>query len=165
MSRTKQIIIQETAQELKKLFRKYPNHLHTRIQFLYSIKTGITDSTKQLALQLMVTEKTIRQWKSTYALGGLNGLLKYERGKNKSNSMITPEINKIIVEQLSSPTSAFTSYVDLYQWLKENHLENVTYRVVHHHTHTKLKASLKVARKSHIKKDEKAVDDFKKMLM
>lgn len=87
----------------------------------------------------------------------------YERGKHKSNGIITPAINEQIVEQLSSPTSAFTSYIDLQQWLQENHLPTVSYRVVHHHAHTKLKVSLKLARKSHIKKDDKAVEVFKKL--
>jgi len=51
----------------------------------------------------------------------------------------------------------------LQQWLQQNHLPTVSYRVVHHHAHNKLKASLKVARKSHIKKDAAAVEDFKKV--
>jgi hypothetical protein len=90
-------------------------------------------------------------------------LLSYKRGKQKSNGIITPAINELIVKKLSSPNASFTSYIDFQQWLQENYLPTVSYRVVHHHAHTKLKASLKVARKSHIKKDEKAVEGFKKI--
>ena len=79
-----------------------------------------------------------------------------------SNGIITPAISALIKEELSSPTSGFTSYIDLQQWLQENHLPTVTYRVVHHHATVKLNASLKVARKSHIRKDPAAVEDFKK---
>lgn len=165
MALRKQITITETVQDLKQLFHKHPNHLHPRIKMLYYLQSNITNKTKDLAEKLLVSISSIQDWKNAYASGGLKELLQYERGQNKSNATITPEVNKIIAEQLSSPTSAFTSYTSLYQWLKENHLENVTYRIVHHHTHTKLKASLKVARKSHIKKDEQAVDDFKKMLI
>lgn len=129
---------------------------------LYYIKSNTTNVTKVLAEKLMVSIPTIQGWKNAYSSGGLENLLKYERGKNKVNGAITPAINKAIVEQLSSPRSAFSNYVDLHQWLKENHLDNVSYRVVHHHAHTKLKASLKVARKSHIKKDALAVELFKK---
>ena len=89
--------------------------------------------------------------------------MSYDKGKHKSNGIITPAISAAIKEQLSSPTSAFTSYIDLQQWLQENHLPTVSYRVVHHHATVKLKASLKVARKSHIKKDEDKVESFKKM--
>jgi len=97
-----------------------------------------------------------------YLIGGIENLLHYEKGKHKSNGIITPTISTVIKEQLSSPTSGFTSFVDLQQWVQENHLPTVTYRVVHHHASVKLKASLKVARKSHIRKDLVAVEDFKK---
>lgn len=83
---------------------------------------------------------------------------------NKSNGIITPTINAHIVEQLSNPLNSFTSYIDLQQWVQENHLPTVSYKVVHSHAKYKLGASLKVARKSHIKKDVNAVEDFKKML-
>lgn len=156
------LTIKESTTFLKQLFHKHPHHIHARIQMLYYIQSNTTDVTKALAEKLMVSVPTIQGWKNAYSLGGLENLLKYERGKNKSNGAITPEINKIILEQLSSPTSAFSSYVDLHQWIKENHLENVSYRVVHRHAHTKLKASLKIARKSHIKKDAAVVDLFKK---
>lgn len=165
MATRKHIIITETVQELKQLFHKHPHYLHPRIKMLYYLQSKVTNRTKDLSEKLLVSATTIQAWKNAYSSGGLKELLTYERGKHKTNATITPEINKVIIEQLSSSTSAFTSYIDLYQWLKENHLENVTYRIVHHHTHTKLKASLKVARKSHIKKDAKAVEDFKKTLM
>lgn len=155
--------IRENLSELKQLFHKCPVHLHGRIQMLYLLKSNVTDSTNALSEKLLVTTRAIQHWKKAYLQGGINHLLSYERGKHKSNGIITPAINALIVEKLSSPTDAFTSYLDLQKWLQDNHLPKVTYRVVHHHTHVKLKASLKVARKSHIKKDEVAVEGFKKL--
>ena len=111
----------------------------------------------------MVGSRAIQRWKNDYLAGGIESLLNYEKGKHKSNGIITPAISTVIKEQLSSPTSGFTSYIDLQQWLQENYLPTVTYRVVHHHATVKLNASLKVARKSHIKKDLEAVDVFKKL--
>ena len=163
MSRKTILIIQESATELKQLFRKHPYYLHPRIEMLYLLKTNFSDSPGILATKLLVTMRSVQFWQKAYAQGGIEQLLSYERGKHKSNGIITPAINEQIVKRLSSPTSAFTSYIDLQQWLQENHLPTVSYRVVHHHAHTKLKASLKVARKSHIKKDDKAVEDFKKV--
>ena len=89
--------------------------------------------------------RAIQRWKKDYLEGGIENLLNYKRGKHKSNG-----------------TSGFTSYIELHQWLQENHLPTVTYRVVYHHATVKLNASLKVARKSHIKKDLSAIEDFKK---
>ena len=76
--------------------------------------------------------------------------------------LFLPDISAIIKEQLSSPISGFTSYIALQQWLQKNHLPTVSYRVVHYHATVTLNASLKVARKSHIKKDAVAVENFKK---
>ena len=157
------IIVTEDLQELKRLFHKHPVHLHSRIQMLYLIKSGVTDSTKVLCNHLLVGSRAIQRWKNDYLAGGIESLLNYEKGKHKSNGIITPAISTVIKEQLSSPTSGFTSYIDLQQWLQENYLPTVTYRVVHHHATVKLNASLKVARKSHIKKDLEAVDVFKKL--
>jgi hypothetical protein len=157
------IRVTESLEELKRLFHSHPVYLHSRIQMLYLIKSGVTDSTKELASRLLVDSRTIQCWKGDYLKGCLAGLLNYIRGKNKSNGIITPMISELIKEPLSSPTSAFTSYKALQEWLQENHLPNVTYRIVNHHAKTKLKASLKVARKSHIKKDEAKVEIFKKV--
>jgi len=162
MARKIKVIITESIQELKHLYHKQPVHLHSRIQMLYLIKSGTTDSTKILCSHLLVGPKAIQRWKKDYIDGGIDKLLSYEKGKHKSNGIITPAISAAIKEQLSSETSAFTSYKDLQQWLQENHLPTVSYRVVHQHATVKLKASLKVARKSHIKKDLAAVADFKK---
>ena len=156
------ITVTEDLQDLKRLYHKHPAHLHSRIRMLYLIKSGVTESTKVLSGHLMVGSRAIQRWKNDYLVGGIDNLLKYEKGKHKSNGIITPTISAVLKEQLSSPTSGFTSYVDLQQWLQENHLPTVTYRVVHHHATVKLKASLKVARKSHIRKDPSAVENFKK---
>jgi hypothetical protein len=158
-----QLLIQESSADLKSLFRKHPVHLHPRIHMLYLIKSEIMDSTNDLSEKLLVSTRSIQHWKKAYAQGGIAQLLIYERGKHKSNGIITPSINELIIEKLSSPSTAFTSYIDLQQWLQENHLPTVSYRVVHHHAHSKLHASLKVARKSHIKKDAVAVEHFKKV--
>ena len=41
--------IQESATELKQLFRKYPYYLHPRIQMFYLLKTDVADSPLLLA--------------------------------------------------------------------------------------------------------------------
>jgi transposase len=156
------IIVTEELQELKRYIHTYPVHLHCRLQMLYLIKSGVTDSTKGLCKHLLVGPRAIQRWKKDYLEGGIGNLLNYKRGKHKSNGIVTPNISAVIKEQLSSPTSGFTSYIELHQWLQENHLPTVTYRVVYHHATVKLNASLKVARKSHIKKDLSAIEDFKK---
>jgi hypothetical protein len=121
---------------------------------LYIIKSGVTDSTKGLCNHLLIGSRAIQRWKNDYLIGGIDKLLYYERGIHKSIGIITPAISAVIKDKLSSPTSAVTSYIDLQEWLQEHHLQTASYRVVHQYATVKLKASLKVARKSNIKKLE-----------
>ncbi|MFM6251448.1 MAG: transposase [Dolichospermum sp.] len=157
--------VTESDSDLNRLFTKQPLHLKARIKFLQLIKSNNKISTNNLSAVLFVSTRTIQIWKKSYKEGGLKQLLSFAKGTNQNKGAITPAINALILERLSSPTNSFNSFTELHQWLQENHLPNVTYRIVHHHTKYKLGASLKVARKSHIKKDEKQVEVFKKKLM
>src|ERR1700740_1035182 len=100
MALRRQLLIQESCTDLKLLFRKHPVHLHPRIQMLYLIKSAAMDSTNDLSEKLLVSTWAIQHWKKAYAEGGIAQLLVYERGKHKSNGIITPTINELIVEKL-----------------------------------------------------------------
>jgi len=88
--------------DLKRLFHKHPVHLHVRIQMLYLIKSGVTESTKVLSRHLLVGPRAIQRWKNDYQSGGMDKLLEYEKGKHKSNGIIAPAISAAIKEQLAS---------------------------------------------------------------
>lgn len=77
------ITVTEELHELKRLFREHPVHLHCRIQMLYLLKSGFSDSTKILSQQLLVGSRAIQHWKNDYLPSGINKLLKYEKGKQK----------------------------------------------------------------------------------
>jgi transposase len=64
-------------------------------------------------------------------------------------------------EQLSKP-QGFKSYGEIQQWLHEQYGIEIPYKTVHQTVHYKLKAKLKVARPTHIKRDDTAVVEFKK---
>ena len=64
-------------------------------------------------------------------------------------------------EKLSQP-QGFKSYGGIQQWLKEEYGLEIHYKTVHQTVHYKLKAKLKVARPTHIKRDDMAVVEFKK---
>ena len=64
-------------------------------------------------------------------------------------------------EQLSQP-QGFKSYGEIQQGLKEQHGLEIHYKTVHHTVHYKLKAKVKVARPTHRKRDDTAVEGFKK---
>ena len=67
-----------------------------------------------------------------------------------------------IEQKLTDSKTTITSYVKLLEILKEELNESVNYGALYAHCRRKHKAKLKVARKSHYKKDENAEAFFKK---
>ena len=163
MDLAKHIIIKESEKELKTLLRKQPIHLRNRIQMLVVLKKSEVSLSKEtLAKILNINHNTAQKWRTRYVKGGVSGLLSNGRVGFKP-SVISTELHLAIQEKLHSPKDAFTSYVDLIQWITENYMpEGVNYQTINSYVKRKFGAKIKVARKSHIKKDETAVDSFKK---
>lgn len=163
MALAKQIIVKETEQELKQLMRKQPVHKKNRIQMLLVLKKSeVSLSKESLAKILKINHNTAQQWRTKYSKGGIDGLLADGRIGFKP-SIISADLHKEIEKKLHSPKDAFTSYVDLVHWITENYIpEGVNYQTINSYVKRKFGAKIKVARKSHIKKDDQAVDSFKK---
>ena len=163
MANSKNIIVQESEQELKKLLRQQPIHKKNRIQMLLVLKkTEKSLSKMELASILKINHNTAQKWRKAYYDNGLEGLLLDGRIGFKP-SIINSEVHQAIEKRLTSPKDAFTSYVDLIDWIVKNYIPNgINYHTVNKYVKRHFKAKLKVSRKSHIKKDENAVDTFKK---
>jgi hypothetical protein len=64
---------------------------------------------------------------------------------------------------LNSPKDAFTSYIDLIQWITDNYMpQGINYQTINSYVKRNFGAKLKVARKSHINKKQEDSDAFKK---
>ncbi|QZK98185.1 hypothetical protein [Flavobacterium psychrophilum] len=100
--------------------------------------------------------------RKTYSEKGIDGLL-FDGRVGFKPSKINSEIHLAIEKRLTSPKDAFTSYVDLINWIVENNIpEGINYHTVNKYVKRHFGAKLKVSRKSHIKKDPNAVESFKK---
>lgn len=163
MALAKQIIVKETEQELKALLRKQPLHLKNKVQMLLVLKKSeVALSKEALAKILHINHNTAQIWRTKYCNEGIDGLLSDGRIGFKP-SIISEELHTAIEERLHSPKNAFTSYVDLIEWITENYIpEGINYQTINSYVKRNFGAKIKVARKSHIKKDEAAVDSFKK---
>lgn len=161
MAYSKKLLIKEDLKDLKKLRSKHSSYLQIRISMLILIKNDTIHSKRGLAKALGVSPTSIQDWKDAYISGGLEKLL-FVSKINKKPTLFTPAINDSILKRLSSPTDAFVSYKELLTWVQENFLPSVNYFMLYQHVTRKFKTKLKVARKSHIKKDSDAVDVFKK---
>ena len=163
MAKSKIILVKESEEELRKLKIKQPAHLKKRIEMLLILKRS-EDSLSKIALSniMKINQNTAQTWRNMYFKDGLDGLLVYGKIGFKP-SLITPELHAAIEARLKSPKDAFTSYIDLIAWITENYMpQGVNYQTINSYVKRNFKAKLKVARKSHIKKDENAVESFKK---
>ena len=163
MALAKQITVKESEQELKALKRKQPVYLKTRIEMLLILKKSEELLSKEsLARILKINHNTAQKWRTKYLNGGINGLLSDARGGFKP-SIISEDLHQAISDRLHSPKDAFTSYVDLMSWITDNYIpDGVNYQTINSYVKRKFGAKIKVARKSHINKNDAAVDNFKK---
>ena len=163
MALAKQITVKESEQELKALKRKQPVYLKTRIEMLLILKKSeVLLSKESLARILKINHNTAQKWRTKYINGGIDGLLSDARGGFKP-SIISENLHQAISDRLHSPKDAFTSYVDLINWITDNYIpDGVNYQTINSYVKRKFGAKIKVARKSHINKNDVAVDNFKK---
>ena len=163
MAKSKIIIVKESEQELKGLLRQLPIHKKNRIQMLIVLKKSEKSLSKvELSNILKINHNTAQKWRKAYFDNGIDGLLLDGRVGFKP-SLINSELHQAIQQRLTLPKDAFTSYVDLINWIVENYIPNgINYHTVNKYVKRHFGAKLKVSRKSHIKKDENAVDTFKK---
>jgi transposase len=114
-----------------------------------------------LSAAVGVNHNSIQKWRSAYISGGLEKLLEFNRGGFKP-SLITADVHKKIEAKLTHPKEAFRSFEELRQWIDEHFIPGINYHTVNKYVKRKFGAKLKVARKSHVKKDEQQVEEFKK---
>jgi transposase len=161
MAHPLQIIIKESLSQLKGVLRKQPQHLRSRIQMLILMKEGKAFSKRELADALGVNHNSVQTWRTAYKKEGLSALLKFERGGFKP-SVIPPRVHRAIEKRLKNPIRAFNGYEQLRRWIDEHYLPAINYQTVNSYVKRHFGAKLKVARKSHIQKDEQSVKEFKK---
>ena len=161
MAHPLQLKIKEPLSQLKRLRWQQPQHLRSRLQMLILIKEKKAFSKNDLADALGVNHNSVQTWRTAYRKGGLSALLRFKRGGFKP-SLISPTVHRAIEKRLKNPTEAFNGYEQLRRWIDEHYLPAINYHTVNKYVKRHFGAKLKVARKSHIQKDEQAVKEFKK---
>ena len=152
--------IQESISELKEMLRTEKRaRQRQRLQMLYLIKSGQATSRKAAAKMLAVNRMTTGHWVQTYEKAGLSGLLSIKTKPNRKLS-IPPCILHVLKHELEKP-EGFSSYKAIQVWLDEKFTLSIPYKTVHGIVRYRLKAKLKVGRKSHVKKDQQKVDEFR----
>lgn len=163
MAKAKKIIVKESEQELKKLLRQQPLHLKNRVKMLLLLKKSNVPLSKiELSKALNVNHNTAQKWRKIYFEKGIEQLL-FDGRVGFKPSVVSKELHVAIEKRLNSPKDAFTSYVDLIDWITQEYMpEGVNYQTINGYIKRHFGAKLKVSRKSHANKDEKAAEAFKK---
>lgn len=157
-----EISVLESEKELRLLLSKQTtDRVRARIKALLLLKQGKVVYQSQLASKLGFTEKTIREWLKLYQSEGLSGLITVRVGGNRG-SVFSKEVLAFLEEQLNNPQTTITSYVELQQLVEDTFGGDVNYKTLHGYCRRVFKSRLKVSRKSHYKKDEQAIEAFKK---
>lgn len=163
MSKAKIIHIKETLKDLKLLQKGQPLTIIKRLNMIIELKKNGNDgiSKRQLAIRIGVDPNSIQKWKTIYIKNGIKGILSHGRIGFKP-SIITKEEHKKIEHKLNQPKNALRGYKELMEWIKNEFGKEIKYTTVVEYSKRHFGSKIKVARKSHVLKDEEASTTFKK---
>ncbi len=143
--------IHESVEELKERLRQETRaRQKQRLQALYLLKSGQAKSRTQVGELLGVSRRTVGEWLGRYEAEGLEGLLEIRTHTNRAYSLSEAQDARLR-EKLSEP-EGFPSYTAAHAWVNETFGLDLGYKLVHQIVRYRHGAKLKVARKSHTKK-------------
>lgn len=162
MASALEVNVKQSVNELKALYKTVPAHHKQKVQMLLIMKQSDSALTKnELASLVGVNHNSIQTWRKRYVTGGIDVLLSDGRIGFKPSLLTKKQHAKILV-QITNPKDAFTSFKELQTWANSTFNMDLNYNSLRHYVKRNFGAKMKVARKSHINKDEQAVDSFKK---
>ena len=163
MASLKQIKIKESLVDLKRHLKTSSSMIAPRIRMLIKIKQNENQgiSKRDLAALIGVNPNSVQTWRTMYISGGLK-LLQSHNKKGFKTSVFTKEEHAAIEKKLKDPKNGLRGYVELLAWIEQEFKKQVKYNTLLKYSIKNFGSKVKVARKSHVNKDEMAVDTFKK---
>lgn len=159
MSSPKQITIKESQAELKRLLKKSIPLIAPRVRVLIEMKkaedTGI--SKRELAAAVGVNHNSVQSWRTLYHKGGIKAICSHNKIGFKK-SVFNKEEHDAIEKKLNDPKNGLRGYTELLDWVKKEFKKEVKYNTLLKYSMKNFGSKVKVARKSHINKDEESVN-------
>jgi transposase len=157
-----EIDIKEDLHELKALRNKEKNHRKkTRLQSLILTKENKFKRREDLAAHLGIGFASLNRWTKVYKESGLDTMLEISSGGVRKHSVLEP-IHDELKDKLHDSGNPLLGYWDAVLWIKDNFGLEVKYNTIRTYLIRNFKTKLKSPRKSHYKKDEQALEAFKK---
>lgn len=158
------ITVKETIKELRHLQRGASDLIRKRMLMLIEIKkhekTGI--SKRNLSILTGINHNSIVKWRKMYNASGISPLLQHGRKGGFKKSVVTQEEHNQIEKKLKTANNGIRGYVELLDWVKTELNKDMKYITLLKYAERHFGSKIKVARKSHVKKDEDAIAAFKK---
>ncbi len=162
MAKTIDITIKESEEHQMYLLRKQDKLLQQgRVKALLLIKQGKVRYTYELSKKLKRERKTFYNWLQMYQEKGIEGYLTVSSSGKRKDKLSNNE-KQFIARKLQDAPTDITSYVELCHWAKSEFGKEIPYHVIYKYCRSRLNSRLKIARKSHHRKDEQAVEALKK---
>jgi transposase len=163
MAKALYIEVLECRKILKGLLRTAKPWERPRLLMLLEMqKAGEVGITKETLMQRVgVCGQSINNWRKAYRNGGLSQLLSHKKTGFKP-SVFSSEEKVELGKLANNPKNGIVGYVELQRWVKEQFDKDVKYITLVKFMQHNFQTKIKVARKSHIKKDIQMVEDLKK---
>lgn len=155
MSYALYIPVKETMKELRTALKAVNPMFVPRIKMLIEMKVaGEKGISKRCLMEAIgASSQSINDWRTLYKLGGLANLLHNGRiGKVGKPSVFSAEEHSQIEQKLKDPKNGLVGYVELQQWIEQEFKKSIKYNTVLKYASRNFGSSVKVARKSHVKK-------------
>jgi len=154
--------LKETIKELEDLRSNTKNYrLKTRLLYLI-IKDDIRFNTlDSLSQYLDVSVSSLRRWRIIYQTKGLTQLLTISNG-GKRREVVTLDIHKGLEKKVNNSDDPLLGYNHAIEWVKDEFGVVLKYNTLRTYMKRHFKTKLKIPRKSHYKKNDQAVELFKK---
>lgn len=162
MARISKLVVKESVKEIETLMKKQSSYKNIqRLQALIHIQENTFSTRAALSEHMGVSRRSLEKWLAKYRQLGMVGML-ISPNRSKGSSIIPADVDKELSEIVGDPKKGFNSYVEAQQWLSVEHNLDVKYNTVREHLIRRYQTKIKSPRKSHIKKDDQAVDAFLK---
>lgn len=160
MGRLMNLEITESISELKKIQKRQPSiKAERRVLCLILLKSNKFSKQELVAEYLGVGRQCLVNWLSLYRKLGIDGIL-LSSSRNKPSKIITPKIHQGLCDKVKDATNPLLGYWDAQRWVREEFGVEVNYNWLRVYMIKHFKTKLKSPRKSHIKKEDQAIETF-----
>lgn len=162
MAYRKEFELKETIDHLEYLRKKASNQrIKTRLLFLILKDDPRFVTRADLGNYLGVSLWTMSRWRNTYISEGIEHYISSSQG-GKRREVISVDIHKGLSDKLHDSKAPLLGYNHAVEWVKEQYGITLKYNTLRTYMKRHFGTKLKTPRKSHYKKDQQAIEVFKK---